>query len=100
MNENVSKVVDITGNRYGRLVVLGFSHTQNYQSYWTCRCDCGKVVTKWKSEFAYRSSKTRSCGCLRKELSSERAMRRNIQRGKEREARYAKSQENAAAGRV
>ena len=34
--------LDITGRRFGRLTVLGFSHVLNEQySMWFVRCDCG-----------------------------------------------------------
>ena len=34
--------LDITGRRFGRLTVLGFSHIENSRfSMWNVRCDCG-----------------------------------------------------------
>lgn len=65
-------VIDITGNRYGRLTVLGLDRVESGYSYWTCRCDCGNVVVLRKSAFAYWSSKQKSCGCLHRENSSAR----------------------------
>lgn len=35
-----------------------------------CRCSCGNEVVKWVS--ALKSGNTKSCGCLRRELSAER----------------------------
>lgn len=62
---------DLTGTRFGRLVVLsrasrpGFA--KNASVRWLCRCDCGteKVVRS----YCLRSSRspTLSCGCLRRE---------------------------------
>jgi hypothetical protein len=73
-----SRMMDETGNRYGRLTVLGKSHG-NGPTYWTCRCDCGneRVVDGG----ALRGGRTKSCGCLNSELSSQRAMERNITHG-------------------
>lgn len=59
------EVDDITGNRYGRLVVLEFSHTANRESYWKCKCDCGNTCT-CKSK-ALKEGGVVSCGCKNKE---------------------------------
>ena len=59
-------VVDETGNRHGKLTVLGRAGlTRNRQILWRCLCDCGNesVVTGG----SLRSGNTQSCGCLRKE---------------------------------
>ena len=56
--------VDITGQRFGRLLVLS-QHGRDNQGamLWECRCDCGrKIVTRGT---ALRASKSRSCRCLR-----------------------------------
>lgn len=55
-------VVDITGRRYGKLVVVGFSHYAKHNSYWLCKCDCGgeKVVKRR----LLQAGNTKSCGCL------------------------------------
>lgn len=44
-------VKDITGNRYGHLVVLGLNHVDNYHhSYWNCRCDCGNEFVRIRNK--------------------------------------------------
>ena len=69
------RIIDITGNTYGFLKVLGFSHIGNRRrSYWDCEClRCGKVVTIRKDSFAYEYSKVKSCGCWHPEESRIRA---------------------------
>ena len=59
------KMIDITGNTYNFLKVLGFSHMGGRRrSYWKCECLlCGKIVTLRKDGFAYSYSQTKSCGC-------------------------------------
>jgi len=64
------RIKDITGNRYGRWTVVGFSHTHNKASYWNCRCDCGTLRTHQRS--ALISGSTYSCGCFRGELLTVR----------------------------
>jgi len=43
-----SGLIDITGIRFGRLVVMERATKKvsksNKKAYWLCRCDCGKQV--------------------------------------------------------
>jgi hypothetical protein len=56
---------DLTGNRYGRLVVLGWAgHSRHGHPVWICRCDCGKEKEATSSNLR---GNTRSCGCLNRE---------------------------------
>lgn len=80
----MSRIVDITGNRYDRLKVLSFHHSENNRSYWLCECDCNKLVVLRKDHFAYGFSHQKSCGCLHRELSSARMKRRHEQARKRR----------------
>lgn len=63
------KKKDITGKRFGRLVViknLGYSH-QRKSNLWLCRCDCGSII---KTTFSHLKNDTKSCGCLRKDINT------------------------------
>ena len=68
------QLVDITGNTYGYLRVIGFSHIgDRRRSYWKCEClRCGKIVTLRKDSFAYPFSHNKSCGCYHPDESRER----------------------------
>lgn len=62
----MGKLVDETGKRYGRLLVLrrgGSDRGRN--AMWLCRCDCGAEARVLGGSL--RSGDTRSCGCLRRE---------------------------------
>lgn len=60
------KRTNLIGNKYGRLIVIGFSHVSNIgHGNWHVRCVCGK--NKVVKSGHLRSGKTRSCGCLRGE---------------------------------
>ena len=79
------EIIDITGNTYGFLKVIGFSHIGNRRrSYWKCECTrCGKIVTLRKDMFIYPYSKVKSCGCWHIEESKIRAKdRRNKKTGR------------------
>ena len=73
----MQELVDITGNKYNKLTVLGFDHigyrkNGKSRSYWKCQCDCGNIVILRKDEFIYPYSHTKSCGCWHIEESSKR----------------------------
>lgn len=40
----MSARLDLTGRRFGRLTVLGFSHVEKRSTRWFCQCDCGNEV--------------------------------------------------------
>lgn len=59
----MSKIKDLTGQRFGRLVVkeLTEERARDGSVKWNCDCDCGKTTVV--SSNALRFS-TKSCGCL------------------------------------
>ncbi len=80
----MAKVKDITGNRYGRLMVVGRAEKNgtNGQTRWICLCDCGNRTIVHKSNLT--SGDTRSCGCLAKET----ARKQETKHGKSRTRLY------------
>lgn len=62
--------LDLAGNRFGRLVVLARGPSIPKHSIWICRCDCGAMVKVKGGNL--KSGSTKSCGCLHRELSSQR----------------------------
>ena len=67
----MSKLIDLTGNKYGRLTVLhkDTERKTNSGSYWICQCDCGKIKSVKSSSL--RRGEIESCGCLRNERTYE-----------------------------
>jgi len=59
------KLIDLKGEKFGRLVVIDRSQNRGAQPSWTCKCECGKVTTVLG--FHLRAKTTQSCGCLRSE---------------------------------
>lgn len=59
------KIIDETGNRYGRLTVVESGHSPSGQLIWQCKCDCGNQTSE--QGFKLRSGARVSCGCLQKE---------------------------------
>lgn len=61
----MGKKIDLTGQRFGRLVVLGESKKRSGGHVcWWCQCDCGELACV--QENVLRIGTTKSCGCLRK----------------------------------
>lgn len=58
--------IDLSGQRFGRLTVVEYSHTDKDKAMWTCLCDCGNK-TIVAGEHLKRGSTT-SCGCRHKEI--------------------------------
>lgn len=59
------KLIDLTGQRFGRLVVLKRDGNR-YPTKWVCKCDCGNECSVF-SENLVRGHTT-SCGCFREEI--------------------------------
>ena len=72
--------IDMAGNRFGRLVVLGQDGNTNAgQAKWLCLCDCGKQTTVRGQQL--RNGRTQSCGCLASDKKAERVATRNRTHG-------------------
>ena len=56
-----NRIQDITGHRFGYLLIQSFAYSKNKHSYWNTKCDCGteKIISKT----SLTSGKTVSCGC-------------------------------------
>lgn len=60
------KLIDLTGQRFGRLVVNRRAHALMYGKFvaWECECDCGGTVITVGTSL--RRGAVNSCGCLRR----------------------------------
>ena len=56
-----TRKLDLTGNRYGYLTVLGPAANVGGRTAWRCRCDCGNETVAKAHHL--RSGHTKSCGC-------------------------------------
>jgi hypothetical protein len=63
---------DLTGQKFGRLLVIGLSDKRDPTNYplWICKCDCGNESLCTSGNLRYKH--TLSCGCLRKEAIDSR----------------------------
>lgn len=64
------KKIDLTGKRFGRLIVLNENPIRkNQKIQWDCICDCGNLTTV-KGQ-CLKNGETKSCGCLNTESPNE-----------------------------
>lgn len=64
------KKIDLTGKRFGYLKVVERSENTQYgEVCWLCECKCG--TRKIIRGYSLRKGRTKSCGCLATEQSSE-----------------------------
>lgn len=57
------RAIDITGQRFGKLVAIKEKYRKDKQVYWECLCDCGNTTIK--SVRQLKSWGVQSCGCLK-----------------------------------
>ena len=72
----MSAPINLTGNRFGRLVVVSeasprYSKGGSKQRQWNCLCDCGKEIITTTQNL--RRGDTKSCGCLKIETNINNA---------------------------
>lgn len=62
--------LDITGQKFGRLTAIRFSHINHYnEDCWFCICDCGRELIR--NGRSMRRGHTTSCGCSRRRKLSK-----------------------------
>lgn len=65
------EIKDLTGQKFGRLTVEGFSHLdKHHKGHWLCRCECGAAVDVETHQL--KCGKTKSCGCWKNDVNSKR----------------------------
>lgn len=56
------RFTDLTGQRFGKLTVIGLAGRENKRLIWRCKCDCGNeknIAARYLQE-----GKSHSCGCI------------------------------------
>ena len=87
------KLIDLTGRRFGKLTVIGIANKKkngkDRHRRWLCKCDCGNDVVVATDKL--NRGDTKSCGCLKIEISKEKIIKYgkpNIKHGKSRTRIY------------
>ena len=66
--ENPGTRADLTGKRFGKLLVLGEPQNGTRGTIWKCLCDCGTICYKVSADLVHGN--TKSCGCYKADLHS------------------------------
>lgn len=59
-------MIDMAGQKFGRLTVIKYDHSVGRQHYWLCRCECGKETVVRRCHLL--DGNTKSCGCYNNEV--------------------------------
>lgn len=55
-------LIDITGQKFGKLTAIKRADTSSKKVFWVCKCDCGNLTTV--ESYKVRTGHTTSCGCV------------------------------------
>lgn len=68
----MSKLIDLTGQKFNRLLVLEKTESKHNKTRWICQCDCGNTTIVNSQQL--KSAEIKSCGCYNLEKLSERTL--------------------------
>jgi len=74
----MSRLIDITGVRFGRIQVVSMYTFKGGRTYWYWRCDCGRI--NLSEAYSLKSGGTKSCGCFRVEQTSKRKITHGLRK--------------------
>jgi len=66
-------VIDLIGQKFGRLLVISRVENKGEDTIWLCKCDCGNIKEIRRRQLI--SGDTISCGCYHKEDISKRNLK-------------------------
>lgn len=82
------KAEDLTGKNFGRLTVIKrVENTKDGKPQWLCECSCENHTMVVVRSVSLKSESTKSCGCLRREVS--KSMPHKIKHGQYKSKLYA-----------
>lgn len=61
----MKEITDLTGQKFGKLTVIGRVDNKGKNHYWDCLCECGNIKSITAGHFKF--GKTSSCGCIKSE---------------------------------
>lgn len=60
---DMNQKIELTGQKFSKLVVVDYSHSTKNGTYWNCVCECGH--TDKVNSRNLRNGAVKSCGCSR-----------------------------------
>ena len=61
----------MVGKKFGRLLILSEYRSKTGRKMFNCKCECGNLTKVFASNILRKPANTKSCGCLRKEVTRE-----------------------------
>lgn len=61
----MATLIDLTGQKFDKLLVLEKAASRSNHVYWKCQCDCGNICER-SAEYLKRPVLPRDCGCSKK----------------------------------
>lgn len=74
------KCQNLVGKKFGRWLVLERATNRYGNSYWKCECECGTI--REVSGTYLTTGKSKSCGCLKRELCGEQHKKHSLSKNK------------------
>ena len=65
-----TRFIDLTGQRFGKLIVISRTENRGEKVCWKCKCDCGGIIEATST--ALMQGDTCSCGCLKQSRGEEK----------------------------
>ncbi len=69
-NQIMPAAIDLTGHRFGKLLVIRRVICKSKMVFWYCHCDCGDETVVFGNNL--RRGDTKSCGCIQSEFTKSR----------------------------
>lgn len=69
---------DLAGLTFSRLTAVERDFTKTRRVYWSCKCECGRVISAPAVDL--KSGHTKSCGCLNLEVRRLKAVKHGFDR--------------------
>ena len=77
----MTRFIDLTGKVFGRLTVIKrIENSQGGNARWLCRCSCGNLKEVQGTNL--KTKQIQSCGCLRKEISSNKNKKHELSKSR------------------
>jgi hypothetical protein len=72
----MSKLIDLTNQKFNKLLVIKYLGRKNNHSAYECKCDCGNIIIAISNNL--KRNHTKSCGCYNIEKIKERSTTHNL----------------------
>ena len=69
----MGRKLDLTNQKFGRLIALEQAPNKSNRTRWKCQCECGKEIVVDTADL--RRGHTISCGCFQKEQTSKSSLK-------------------------